>query len=360
MPPYLAGREAEQAVFAKAMGIMQSDGIGNIIVMYGPRGTGKTVLLGWLENQCEEQGIDVAHTTPSTGLKSIDSLPKLLLPTNWLPDEISASAGGILSAKWTNPDTGKKVDFAEHLVQACQKRSKVLLLDEAHTLAPDVARELLNISQLTARKSPFLLILAGTPGLNATLMSVGATFVERAEKIGVGRLDEQSAADAIRVPLQKENILIEDKLLTSIVQDAQRYPYFLQLWGDALWDVATEHKLTKLTAEQVRLAEPNVQKKKQAFYASRYELMMKDEELLAAANAVGRAFGDKDTLNIGDVIGIIEDSLSHNLPDKSARRNRAQELNEELNRIDYIWHPPGSVQAEPGIPSFMTYLNDRQ
>ncbi|MGI9250767.1 MAG: ATP-binding protein [Pseudohongiellaceae bacterium] len=358
MPPHLAGREAEQAVFAKAMGMLQADGIGKTIVMYGPRGMGKTVLLGWLEAQCEKKGISVTGTAPSSKLKSAEILPELLLPASWLPQEVSVSAGGWLSAKWTNPDSKKQVNFKEYLIQACQKEPRALLLDEAHTLDPDVCKDLLNISQDVAGKAPFLLVLAGTPGLEPFLRTVGATFVERAKKVGVSHLDEQAAADAIRLPLDNEGIMIEEGLLKGIVKDAQGYPYFLQLWGDALWDVAAEHKLTELSKEESKLAEPDVQKERSIFYSSRYDAMKEDKNLLAAALAVGKAFKDKDVLHDDQVREAIASSLSENL-DEEARRDKARELDKELNRIDYVWRPPESSQVQPGIPSFMTYVSER-
>ncbi|MGI9250744.1 MAG: AAA family ATPase [Pseudohongiellaceae bacterium] len=358
MPPYLAGREAVQAVFAEAMDLLQSGGVGRTIVMYGPRGMGKTVLLDWLEARCEERGISVTETTPSTRLKTAESLPGLLLPTSWLPQEVSASAGGWLSAKWTTPDSDKQAGFEEHLIQACQKEPQALLLDEAHTLDSDTCQELLNISQIAARKAPFLLVLAGTPGLEPFLRTVGATFIDRSKKVGVGQIDEQAAMDAIRLPLDNEGIAIEEALLKDIAKDAQNYPYFLQLWGGELWKVAAEHKLTELTGEEAKLAETNVQKEKSSFYSSRYKAIKKNGDLLAAAVAVGKAFKDKDTLPDTQVMVAIESSLSESLTE-TERRDKAQELDDELNRIDFVWEHPDSIQLQPGIPSFMTYVSER-
>ncbi|MGI9251735.1 MAG: ATP-binding protein, partial [Pseudohongiellaceae bacterium] len=353
-----AGREAEQAVFTNAMDSLNAGDTCNAIVMYGPRGMGKTVLLNWLEAQCQERGISVTETAPSSEMKSAKILPELLLPASWLPQEVSASAGGWLSAKWTSPDSKRQVNFKEYLIQACQKEPRALLLDEAHTLEPDVCKDLLNISQAVAGKAPFLLVLAGTPGLAPFLRSVGATFVDRSKKVGVGQIDEQSAMDAIRLPLGNEGIVIEEALLKDIAKDAQNYPYFLQLWGDALWKVATKHDLTELTGEEAKLAEPNVQEERTIYYLSRYDAMKDDDDLLAAAVALGKAFKGKDTLHDDKVREVIKSSLSESLTEE-VRRDKTHELDKELNRIDYVWRPPGSTQAQPGIPSFMTYVSER-
>jgi len=31
-------------------------------------------------------------------------------------------------------------------------------------------------------------------------------------------------------------------------------------------------------------------------------------------------------------------------------------LSQELNRIDFVWEPTAAREVEPGIPSFMTYV----
>ena len=56
---------------------------------------------------------------------------------------------------------------------------------------------MLNAGQSTAAAAPFLLVLAGTPGLTLHLDRMSATFWNRARHIGVGLLDEDAAADAL-------------------------------------------------------------------------------------------------------------------------------------------------------------------
>ena len=110
MPPYLAGRESEQALFADAMARCKAGIPNRGIVMYGPRGMGKTVLLGWLQAQCREAGIVSILTTPAVGLRSDDDLPKLLLPRDWLPDKVAFNMGNILTTQWDiKDDNGNKV-----------------------------------------------------------------------------------------------------------------------------------------------------------------------------------------------------------------------------------------------------------
>ena len=67
LPPYLAGRESEQALFLLLLGDLQ-DGLApsREIVLHGPRGNGKTALLTWLQREAAAYpGVDVLRLTPA-------------------------------------------------------------------------------------------------------------------------------------------------------------------------------------------------------------------------------------------------------------------------------------------------------
>ena len=362
MPPYLAGRESEQAVFGQALDELRAGKPNRGIVMYGPRGMGKTVLLGWFQAQCREAGVVPISTVPALGLRSYDDLPRLLLPRDWLPGKVVFNMGNILSAQWDiKDDNGDKVygSLAEHLIAACEKTPRALLLDEAHTLDKGVCQALLGLAQSVAAHAPFLLALAGTPGLMPFLGTVGATFVNRSEKIGVGTLEHQAAVDAIRIPLKEEGVVIADDALAVIVEDSQRYPFFLQEWGGALWrEIIIAAQATTVSAADVEVVGAIIQEKREDFYAERYRSMADDDDLLAAADALSHAFKAKDALSVNEVKIVIRKSLAGLIADDDARRAAAVALEQELNRVDYIWYPPGG-KARPGIPSFMAYVSEQ-
>lgn len=49
MPPHLAGRQEEQDLFRGLLTDMENgEPLASDVVLYGPRGNGKTVLLRWL------------------------------------------------------------------------------------------------------------------------------------------------------------------------------------------------------------------------------------------------------------------------------------------------------------------------
>ena len=351
-PPHLAGREIEQNTLTETLHRMIDRGKGRSIVMYGPRGTGKTVLLNWLEDECNKEGVVPIKATPARKLRSIEDLPELLLPENKLrPGKVVAGIGPV-KAEWDMGSPASMAKLESSLIDECRSTPRVLLLDEAHNLKPDTCQDLLTLAQEVAGKAPFLLVLAGTPGLHPLLMSVGATFVEGSQMMGIGRLDEKGAAEAISKPLQQDGISIEENALSRVVADAQLYPYFLQLWGRALWDVAAERDADRLTDADMERAMSSIQAERNRFYTSRYLTMLDDEALLIAADAVADAFQDRESINVDWLPEIIERAL----PDERGRRDKASRLSKKLQRIDYVWSPPGSIIAEPGIPSFMTFI----
>ncbi|MGI9323195.1 MAG: AAA family ATPase [Pseudomonadales bacterium] len=359
MPPHLAGRDAEQSMFALNLEAMYKEGVGNTVVMYGPRGMGKTVLLNWLKAESDKRGITAKIAAPSTGMKSVDDLAQWILPPDWLPSSTSVGVEGLLHLKWDNPSASKRAGLVEHLIDACQQQPHALLLDEAHRYPPDACADLLNVCQQVSVAAPFFAVLAGTPGLEPFLREVGATFVERVEKIGVGPLDKDAAAGAISVPLQEDGISIQEEALAHVVQDAQRYPFFLQLWGTALWAHAMDRQAKELAQADVDAVTIGIQEKRVDFYESRYEALMDNTELLIAANGVADAFKSVQSLDRSEIGRTIADSLGSILPDQPSRAAKARELSKELNRIDFIWRPPNSTKMVPGIPSFMTYVQTR-
>ena len=358
-PPHLAGRETEQGSLGRALREAKSSGGGEIIVMYGPRGTGKTVLLNWLEAKCNKEGVVAIKATPSGKLRSMDALPTLLLHENKLrPDKLVAGIGSV-RAEWDMKRPESMEMLESSLIDECRSTPRVLLLDEAHTLKPKICQSLLTLTQEVTGKAPFLLVLAGTPGLRSLLMSVGATFVERSQKLGIGRLNERGATDAISIPLQRDGISIEEDALSRVVEDAQRYPYFLQLWGSALWDVAKERDADRLTDVDVEQAMPEIAAVREDFYKDRYNLLREDKPLLTAAYAVAGAFRGETRLASDEIPEIIERCLTDTLTDKADREEAARHLSRELNRIDFVWEPTAAAEVEPGIPSFMTYVKSR-
>ena len=101
-----------------------------------------------------------------------------------------------------------------------------MLVDEAHTLDREVGQLLLNVSQEVRTNAPFLLVLAGTPGLPAHLRTMNASFWSRLDevRVGIGLLSDAAASDALVKPLTAHGVGIDRDALDAVVEDSQRYP----------------------------------------------------------------------------------------------------------------------------------------
>ena len=99
-PPALTGREREQAVLTRCLAdLLGGTSPPHDVVLTGPRGTGKTVLLNWFERACRdhEPDVDVVKLTPDD-IPSRDAVTEVLTPPSGiaklLPRKFGVAAVG--------------------------------------------------------------------------------------------------------------------------------------------------------------------------------------------------------------------------------------------------------------------------
>ena len=358
LPPALAGRSAEQAVLARCLhDLARGAAPPHNVVLVGPRGNGKTALLNWFKTMCGESasGVDVLGLTPgeiadAQGL--IDAVAPRRGFAKLLPRKVGVASVG--SAEWS---PSQERNFKRALLARCRRKPLALLLDEAHTLDLGVGSLLLNASQQVRAEAPFLLVLAGTPGLAAHLGAMDASFWSRlgAGLLGIGRLDPAAAQAALVDPLQAHDVGIEAKALKAVVEDSQCYPYFIQLWGDALWEDHLATGATELTAETVAAARPKVDAWVADYYQSRYQ-ELRGGGLMAAAVGVAPLFlRENATASEQELEAALAATGLEDADERFATLER-------LNRLGYVWCPPGQgapMAWSAGIPSLMRYVLDQ-
>ena len=336
-PPLLSGREEQQAVLSRCLSdLLEGESPPHNVVLIGPRGNGKTVLLNWFKRECRASGsVDVAALTPHD-----------------IPDSRS------LVAELSPPSTLTRTDtlarLTRRLIARCSTKPLVVLLDEAHTLDIGVGSVLLNASQQVRDEAPFLLVLAGTPGLPSHLAKMDASFWNRlgAGRLGVGRLSKDATRTALHEPLQAQNVHLHEAALAQVVDESQSYPYFVQLWGEALWQQHSAAGATSLTTRHVDVARPVVSAQAAEYYQDRYR-ELEAARLLAAAVAVRPVFDASADAEASD--REIDAALATTGADAAARLA----ARDELNRLGYIWCPPGQlppVTWRAGIPSLMAHV----
>ena len=357
-PPMLAGREQEQILLNRCLAqLTEGKSPPHNLVLIGPRGNGKTVLLNWFEDACRRVSVHVVRVAPSE-VRTGQALCNALLPPTRLRRLLPAKWGitGMGRAEWETSASSAR-SLADRLIARCRKKPIAALVDEAHTLDLEVGQLLLNASQDVRPKAPFLLVMAGTPGLLAHLSKMNASFWDRLGSglLGIGRLSDAAAKEALAAPLATQGVSINDEALDSVVEHSQRYAYFIQLWGEALWNQHLATREVRLTAAHVAAVRPAVEARVTEYYQRRYRELEADG-LLPAAMAVAQSFQDSADATATDQD--IDATLAATGLDAAGRLA----AREALNGLGYIWCPPGQLRPvvwSAGIPSLTQFVLDQ-
>ena len=365
LPPVLAGREAESAVLDAFRGKLLSGGsIPRDVVIYGPRGNGKTVLVESFRRACADNGIpdDRFIDTYASSLPSLDLLLQALLPSGIghglarrLKDAKSVKA---LSVQVALGDP-KIPTVAEALAARAADGPLVMAVDEAHMLTAEVGRELVNASQAVRKRGlPFFLVLAGTPDLRAKMRMMGATFWGRSERMPVGRLSREATRRALVEPLARFGVAFEREALDLAMADIVDYPYFVQLWGESLTGTkADAQRGTAVSLADAKRASSVFALKRDDYYRDRYE-ELRSASLLSVAVAVAKVVGHGSSVTREGLAKIVSAELCRAQGlGSDARHPATEEVCERLIEVGYVWW--GTQELEPAIPSLMNYVLER-
>ena len=96
---------------------------------------------------------------------------------------------------------------------------------------------------------PILLVGAGLPQV-ARLAGEAKSYAERLFLYpGVAALDPEAAALAVEKPLEDDGASIAPDALAAIVARTHGYPFFLQEWASAAWNIAEGPAITLMDVE---------------------------------------------------------------------------------------------------------------
>lgn len=366
IPPVFPGREHEQDQFRQYVNRLKHRVAPSCdIIICAPRGNGKTTLLNWLTKKIrdeEKDNIQVIKTTPDKIKTPASLLNRIALP-GWI-ERLEAKTG--LSFKvdipglqvQANTQAGRDHEatseyLTEELIRRCRDKAAILIIDEAHNLAPDIRQELLTSSQDTKQEAPFQLILAGTPGLRSHLNTMSATFWERNDIMQPGLLSFEDTCKAISAPLETYRVTFDDDVLNTIADDSQGYPYFTQLWGEKLFNTLQKTQSDHVDKSIADNAGGEIEYERQFFYQGRYD-RLNTNNLIPAAARIAEHFGNLSVLDedqVEQILSAIEFSA----------RQTAETIKNELLNEGYIWraNPTEQRQFHPGIPSLMAFINSR-
>lgn len=259
-PPYIAGREREQADIEQ---YFRQDQILTNIVLTGLRGVGKTVFLDELRKPAATNkwywiGTDLSESASITEENlAIRLLADLAVVTSGFSYNEKVPAGpGFMQQTSTVVRTldfhylkgiydstpGLIMDKLKHVlelswsaIKGSGARGVIFAYDEAQNLADHAAKEqyplstLLDLFQSIQRKGiPYMLLLTGLPTLFPKLVEA-RTYTERMfHVVTLNRLEEGDCTDAITKPLEAYPIKFTPAGISRICEVSGGYPYFVQ------------------------------------------------------------------------------------------------------------------------------------
>jgi len=331
-PLALTGRDEQIEACRVMLGRLERGMPDRPFAIHGLRGVGKTVLVRQLADEARQRNWFVVHRELRSGVELRPSLAlaldaafaeferktklrRLIAKLRRMVASFSASVdsdGGIrlgIEAKPT-PGVASSGELEEDTVEllaeigaAAQEADTGLLLalDELHELDEQGLKALTAaLHGTTQMELPVALICAGLPSLPLRLIEA-KTYAERLFTFPrLGALSESASREALRVPAEREGIEFEDAALDAIVERSDGYPYFLQEWGRAVWNVAEK---SPIAIEDVERASPRVRDElDEDFFGMRLARTTANERRYMAAIA-GLGDGPQRSVEVARLLG---------------------------------------------------------
>ncbi len=190
-----------------------------------------------------------------------------------------------------------------------------VFIDEMQDLGPaDVSALCAACHELSQSGLPVIVVGAGLPHLPAVL-SASKSYSERLFSYQrIDRLGREAADRALAAPAAEEGAAYDDAALAAMYDATGGYPYFIQAYGKAVWDLAPR---SPITAEDVPWPRPRPSASwLSGFFGSRYERAtpgerdylraMADATVVEATDPVGAV----NTAEVAAVLGKKPQSLS--------------------------------------------------
>ncbi len=304
-PPELAGRDREISQFEVVLERVARGRPERSMVLTGLRGVGKTVLLNSFRSMAMQRlwGTGKLEARPDQSIRrpvasALHMAVRELAPRHRAPDRVDHVLGVLkaFAAKDSRAAKGStwgqlgidvpavrgradsgdlEVDLTELFADAASVAADLgvgiaLFVDEMQDVpSADVSALCAACHELSQSGGPLIVVGAGLPHLPSVL-SASKSYSERLFRyVAIDRLDRESADIALLVPARREGADFESAALDALYAAADGYPYFVQAYGKATWDVAAS---SPVTAHDVSVAGPIAAGELAiGFFGSRYE-----------------------------------------------------------------------------------------
>ena len=362
-PAYIAGREDQREAISDILGEISGTTAKNkpksmdvpTLVLVGPRGVGKTVLLREAEDVAERLGIHHAMLYSSTLTGPDERLAKKITPNGTIqkmadaiPIQLTLKFSDKTSLSVFRKESVNK-ELQELLEEKMAKKPVLLVVDEAHDIEFETLKLFcIMIQDLQSKRFPLAVVFAGTPGLENRLTGKGKTFMERAAYIDLNLLSKAQTTDAVQRGFELGIKAISKPLVKKIVEWSDCYPYFVQLLGWKVWKVAEKKNSDKIHPTDINLAIKHVDGVREKFYGRRYAELSGLSVLHEAARVAKlskRLSGGLSSTKLQS--GLLKEF-------KGMDAAAAKEVERKLMDLGFIYRD-GALLL-PGIPSFFDYV----
>nr|WP_208113136.1 ATP-binding protein [Actinorugispora endophytica] len=291
-PPELAGREREIQRFGVLLERVAHGRPERGVILTGPRGSGKTVLLNTFRSMAVQRtwGTGRIEARPGRSVRqpiaaAVRTALRALAPRHRAPERIEHALGVLASfaragtgdgsdrAAQAGPRRGPgtdaaavpgradsgdlETDLSELLLDAASVAADLgagiaLFVDELQDVpAADVSALCAACHELAQNGGPLVLVGAGLPHLPAVL-SAGKGYSERLFRYArVDRLSRSAADHALTAPALAEGARFDADALEALYEASGGHPFLVQAYGKAVWDLALR---SPITADDVRSA----------------------------------------------------------------------------------------------------------
>lgn len=342
VPIVLAGRDAQLSQIRAQLGGVATYGqfVGRIRVETGPRGLGKTSLLKAVLDTAVEAGFvtvwvtargdeslvaQIAHGLIS-GLDQIGITAYRNTPfrdrVQTLEVELGvgvAKAGIGLDLTDRRRATGQPAvtvlrELLASSAAAARERGSAglcVLVDELQS-AP--AADLRTVAyawqelQVQHDPPPAALYAAGLPN-TPDVLTDAVTFSERFAFRTLERLTDIEANEALTRTADTADVSWDPRVAEKVVVLAQGYPYFVQLYGDAIWQAASPEAGTVLTVDHLQRARALVEEDTQTMFRARWSKATPGEQKLLTVMAL-LGNGPVKRADLAARLGVGSDELS--------------------------------------------------
>lgn len=269
-PPYLAGRDKEKEAMSGVLRDL-SGGVPKNIILHGLRGVGKTVLLDEYASICIKNDFlpvtqfqyGEEHSDPEKFFdlfkNSMDEAIKKYSKKERVKDKFQSAASYIkpktisVSEVTIEPSYGSDSGspLMNRIIDYMVKKwdviknshhGAILLFDEFHTIngKKDNQSALGNfisaINEVQRNGHKYAAVLSGLPMLT-TNIKIARSYSERMFRpLEISNLDVGKAADAIIKPLEKTKWSFSTDLVSAVIKDTDRYPFFIQFFAREIID----------------------------------------------------------------------------------------------------------------------------